>query len=371
MEIQIKKLPKSEIEISGEIPADEFEAHYQSALKELNEKSSVAGFRPGHIPENMLVEKIGEDSVLEHAAEHALEEAYPKILEENKIDALGQPRITITKIARQNPLGFKIQTAVLPEIKLPDYKNIAAGISARIDEIKVEEKEIEEALNFLRKSKSKNTENTESQNTESHDSDGRPNQITGTNQITETKKPEGLSEGPESDDEFAKSFGQPDLNDLKKLLEENIRQDKTTKARESRRMEIMDKISSLVVAEIPRILIDSEKEKMASELHSSIENMGMKWEDYLSHIKKTEEELKKDWAGEAEKRARYALILREIANAESIAPSDEELNGFVASSLAQYPAPERAKIDKERFKDYAYGILRNEKVFNFLESKTK
>ena len=55
----------------------------------------------------------------------ALSEYYPKILEENKIDAISRPEISITKLARKNPLGFKIKTATMPEMKLPDYKQIA------------------------------------------------------------------------------------------------------------------------------------------------------------------------------------------------------------------------------------------------------
>src|SRR3989344_5096564 len=131
MPLSIKKLPKSMVEIEGEISADDFERHYKDALKELNEKSSIPGFRAGHIPENILIEKIGGESVLEHAAEHALQNEYPKILEENKIDAIGHPQITITKIARKNPLGFKITVAVLPPITLPDYKNIAKNTTTK------------------------------------------------------------------------------------------------------------------------------------------------------------------------------------------------------------------------------------------------
>ena len=345
MSLSIKKLPKSIVEIESEISADDFERHYKDTLKELNEKSAIPGFRPGHIPENILIEKMGEGSVLEHAAEHALEEEYPKILREHKIDAIGHPQITITKIARKNPLGFKITVAVLPPITLPDYKNIAKNIMSKDEEIKVEEKEIDEALEYLRKT---------------HDA---------------RQKPEGHLDGPASIPpkadlgvEFAKKMGQKDLAGLREILRQNITEEKSAKAREKKRMEALDKISTSADIEIPEILIQSEKEKMSAELRSSIENMGMKWDDYLTHIKKTDEELKNGWGVEAEKRARYALILREIANVEKIETDDSELNNFAEKTLAQYTETERKKIDKERVKDYAYGILRNEKIFKFLEN---
>ena len=241
MPISIKKLPKSMVEIEGEISADDFERHYKDALEELNEKSTIPGFRSGHIPENILTEKIGGESILEHAAEHALQEEYPKILREHKIEALGHPQITITKIARKNPLGFKITVAVLPPITLPDYKNIAKNIMSKKEEIKVEEKEIDEALEFIKKS---------------------------------GKKEENVSL-PEINDEFAKKIGQKDLMTLRDLLKQNITDEKTAKSREKKRMEALDKISTSADIEIPRVLVESEKEKMSAELRSSIENMGM------------------------------------------------------------------------------------------------
>ena len=132
MQIKIIKLPKSEIEIEGELEADIFENYFTKALKRLGENLKIDGFRKGKIPENILLSKIPEITILEEMAQIALNEHYPKILEEEKIDAIGRPEISITKLARKNPLGFKIKTAVLPKIKLPDYKGIAKKIVSNI-----------------------------------------------------------------------------------------------------------------------------------------------------------------------------------------------------------------------------------------------
>ena len=334
---EIKKLPKSEAEITGEIPADEFERAFSKALTELNQKTGIPGFRPGHVPESVLIEKVGEAAILEEAAEIALREAYPKMLEENKIEAIGQPEITITKIARKNPLGFKIKTAVLPEITLPDYKKIAGEAMTAKEEAKVEEKEIDDALEFLKKSQ---------------------------------KKDENPPAGGELElnDEFAKNLGQKDLLGLRELLRENILSEKEQKAREQKRMEILEKISSASKLELPEILVESEKEKMLAELKSSIENMGLEWQKYLGHVQKTEDLLRKEWAAEAGKRASYALILREIANAEKIEPTEKEINAEAEKMTARLHAHDKNNIDTERLKDYAYGIIRNEKVFQLLET---
>ena len=126
--LEIKKLPGSETEISGEIEADVFESFRNEAVKELSAEVKIDGFRPGNAPEKVLINKVGESALLETMAEIALQKEYQKILEENKIFAIGRPQITITKIAKNNPLGFKIKMATVPEITLPDYKKIASGI---------------------------------------------------------------------------------------------------------------------------------------------------------------------------------------------------------------------------------------------------
>jgi len=131
------------MEIAGEIEADIFESFRSEAVKEMSEEIKIDGFRPGNAPEKVLIEKVGESAVLETMAEIALQKEYQKILEENKIFAIGHPQISITKIAKNNPLGFKIKTAVMPEIQLPDYKNIASKIEkAKEDKLGSEEEKI-------------------------------------------------------------------------------------------------------------------------------------------------------------------------------------------------------------------------------------
>jgi len=155
--INIKKLPKSEIEIEGEIEKDIFESYFDKAIKKIGEKIELPGFRKGKIPEKVLLSHVKEIQILEEMAELALSEHYPKIIEKETIEAIGRLDIAITKLARNNPLGFKIKVAVLPEIKLGDYKKIAKKI---LSEIKPEEKNItvsdedlENTINDIRKSR--------------------------------------------------------------------------------------------------------------------------------------------------------------------------------------------------------------------------
>jgi FKBP-type peptidyl-prolyl cis-trans isomerase (trigger factor) len=122
---EIKKLPKSEVEITIEAPREQFEKCYKEAVEELSKTVAVSGFRPGKVPEKILEGTVGAGAILKKAGEKAIEKTYFPFLLARKIEAIGKPEITIIKIARGNPFVYKIKTAVLPEIILPDYKKIA------------------------------------------------------------------------------------------------------------------------------------------------------------------------------------------------------------------------------------------------------
>lgn len=136
--IIIKPLEDSRIEIDGELTADVFESYREHAVRHLGETIKLDGFRPGHIPESILVERLGEGTILEEMANDALGELYPMIVTEHKLEIIGRPEVSITKIAKNNPLGFKIVTAVLPEIILPDYKKIAHEAKTELKQDKFE-----------------------------------------------------------------------------------------------------------------------------------------------------------------------------------------------------------------------------------------
>ncbi|MDO8752122.1 MAG: trigger factor family protein, partial [Candidatus Wolfebacteria bacterium] len=128
--IKVKKLENSEMEIEGEISVEKVEAHIDEAMRRLGEEVAMPGFRKGHVPPKILKQRLGEMAVWTEAAEYALRAEYPTILKaalEKVKDAepISAPEVTITKMAPGNPLGFKMRIALMPEVKLPDYKKIA------------------------------------------------------------------------------------------------------------------------------------------------------------------------------------------------------------------------------------------------------
>lgn len=362
LKINIKKLPNSEVEIEGELESNAFEAYFKQALKKLGEKVKLDGFREGKIPENILLANIPEMQLLEEMAELALGEHYPKILEENKIDAISRPEISITKLARNNPLGFKIKTAILPEIKLGDYKKEAKKILGSITDaeknIVVSDEDVENTIMDIRKSRAPKKHVTEKPHVhkegEEHNHEDLP--------AGEGEKEENL---PEFNDEFVQNLGPfKNVEDFKEKLKINIKLEKENQTKEKTRLKIVEKIVEDSKIDLPEILINVELDKIIYRMESDITQMGLKFEDYLKHLNKTVEDLRKEFRGDAEKKAKLALILNEISKIEKIVADEEQVEKEVSLILEHYKDadPERARI-------HAENVLTNEKIFQFLENQ--
>ena len=140
------------------------------------------------------------------------------------------------------------------------------------------------------------------------------------------------------------------------------------KEKEKIRTDVLEKIVESINEEMPKIMIEGEKDKMMEEMKANITGMNLKWEDYLAHIKKTEEELRADWEKDAIKRLKFGLALEKIAETEKIEVPEEELNKE-ASAMIEYQKGLGRDLDKERVKNYLYGVMKNEKVFKMLEEK--
>jgi trigger factor len=337
---EIKKLEKSLIEIKAEIASEEFEKYRGEAIKNLGSQVEIDGFRKGNVPGNILESRLNESAILEEMAQIALSKNYAKIIKENKIDAIGYPKVNITKLAKGNPLGFTITVATMPEITLPDYKNIAKEINSKEKEnIEVTDAEFEAVLKQAKVMRAK-----------------------------ELAKGSEIDENdplPDLNDEYVKTLGGfKDLADFKIKVRENILSEKVMRAKEKNRLKIIESIIEKTKIEVPEILIDSEIHKMTHKMKTDIENMGLKFEDYLKSIGKTEEELQKDWRKDAEKRAKLQLIVEEIAKTEKLeAPKDMvEAEVKKVTEIYKDANPENARM-------YIESVLQNEEVFKFLEGQ--
>ena len=343
---------------------------------------------------------------------------------------IGRPDITVTKLAPGNEFVYKVVCSHVSEVGLPDdYAAIAKRVSGERKDIAVDESEVEKTIDWIRESRAElitvdrtaalgdaveidfemrhggvKIEEGEARN---HSfllgkakfipgfEDALIGMATGEEKtftlVVPSDPPVGGALGafagkaidtrvtmrsvkerkpPELSDEFVRTLGAfNSVENLKSSVHEGILGEKKEKEKQRVRITMVDEIAKKSAIEVPDVLIASEIEKMFAELRASIEQMGMVWEDYLQHIGKTMDELKSGWGDEALRRVRVALVLREIGNREHIEPAPEEIEEAAQKYLQQFSAPEDAekKINPDDVRDYARGVLRNEKVFEFLE----
>ncbi len=347
-DIKITNLPDREIEIIGAITVEKMTSARDEALKKITENIELDGFRKGNAPVSLVAQKVGEMKIMEEAAEIALNDVYPSILEDHKVDAIGRPEIHITKIAPENPLEFKIKTALMPEVKLGNYKKIAKEVKKE-DKFEVEEKEVDEAILNIRKNVAHQM---------MHEKEGLHEHDHSHGEI----KDEDL---PEVDENFLKMIGDfKDVEDLKTKIKEGILKEKEMRAKDKNRIDVLEKIMEESTIEIPKVIIDGELDKMMAQFTDEIERVGIKIEDYLKQINKTEENLRDEWKETATKRAKSQIILNTIAREEKISPDEEEVKKEMEHILSHHK-----DADRFRVRMYVETFLTNELVFKFLEDK--
>ena len=420
MKTNQKKLPKSQIEIEFELTAEEFEHHINHALSHMKSHVKVDGFRPGQAPNKLVEEKIKPESLLMEAGDCAVRETYVKYVQDNNLEPIGQPDVKIVKIAKGNPFIFTATITVLPDVDLPDYKEIAKKIPGN-KEISVTEEEVQDALNYLQKTRAKMTlKDASAEKGDFVEVDYQNKDISGGQYVHDhfilgeggfmkgfEENIEGMKAGeekefkvmfpennpnkelagkegdfkvklksvqkielPEIDDEFAKGMGAFDtLVALKQSMKEGMVIEKTEQEKQRKRGEILEKIGEKSKVELPEVMVDYEKQRLLEDLKSKVtQNMKITFEQYLSAVKQTEEGLAQTFQKEAEKRLKGFLVLRELGKKENIEVLDAEVEEEVEKSTKNYSKEDLEKIDIEQLKEYTKGVLYNEKVFQKLES---
>ena len=272
--IKTEKLPDAEALITGEITLPFLVELRNEALKSLGKEAKLPGFRPGHIPDEVLVKNFGEMRILEETAEIALAQEFGNILKETNLSSLGRPEISITKLAPGIPLEFRIKVYLEPEFELPDYRKLILAVEAELPQ-------------------------------------------------------------------------------------------------EKRRLKIIESLVSKTEISLPKVLVESELERMLAQFRGDVENTlqqgsgqaGLKWADYLQQVKKTEIEIKEEWHDKAVDRVKAELIIAKIAEKEKLEPEKEAIEHEAEHLLHHYP-----DADPIRVRLYFYTRLQTQKVLEFLEN---
>lgn len=399
MKTSFKKLPKSKIELLIELSEQETADYLKKTLKDLSENLEIKGFRKGKAPEEIVRKNLGEEKILAESLDTAIKESYLKAIFKNKIEPISQPEIKIIKAPSlkslsselkknlSTPLIFQAKIQTLPVINLPKYQEIASKIKK--SKVNVEEKEIQNTLSWLQKSRAKRSQVSrpaqkddfvEIEFSSSQIPTPEPQQdafILGQGKLVPgfeenligmkaEQEKEFFLTFPEKhaqkelankevrfrvkmksvqqielskiDDQFAQGLGEfKDLQSLKQNIAAGLLKEKEIAESQRVRITILEKIIEASNFEVPDILIEKETERIFQEFKQNVERQsGMSFLDYLKKIEKSEQDLKESFKKPAEKRAKGFLVLGKIAQQEKIEASEEEiktrLNEFLKAS---------------------------------------
>jgi len=341
----VKTLPESEVEITGDVPAEVVGEYKDAALLEIASELDLPGFRKGHVPPDVALKRVGEVAALEEAVELFVKDFYPELIELKKVDAVGRPDIRITKLAPGNPIGLVIRAAVYPEVNLPkNWKVIQADIALEAAEPATEE-EIKQTIDSLLKSRAVPPTLTEEE-------------------VKEGKTAEAVL--PELTDAFAQSVGAfKTVDELKAQIKKGIDEEKQHRAKDARRAKIVEKLLDETTMAVPAVFVDSELDKIMNQMREDVSRFGMSFEDYLKQASKTEEGVRNDFRDQAAKRAKLQLTLNKLATDEKIEADKAAVDAEMMHALQHFPDANHALL-----RIHIETVLRNEKTLQVLEGNT-
>jgi len=142
---------------------------------------------------------------------------------------------------------------------------------------------------------------------------------------------------PEVNDEFAKTLGAENVDNLKELVTKQLQQEYLQAARVKLKRELLDELEKVHNFELPPSLVDNEFELIWKQLADSMLREGKSFEDEG----KTEEESRAEYRKLAERRVRLGLVIGEIGDKNKIQVSQDELRRALVEQARRYPGQEK------------------------------
>ncbi len=379
-------------------------------LNELQKEISLKGFRAGKVPPSVIKSQFGK-SIYGEVIDKILRETSAKAIEEKKIKIAGQPKIDLKTFGEGKDLNYELQIDSLPDVKLESFAKYKA-IEYKID---IKDNIIDSKLTELSLQHKKFEDKKENEKAKTGDqvtfdysatidgnkfegSEGKGVQLElgkdlflkgFDTQLINVKKNDvkileailpanhpkkelankktkfeckilNVKEAKENkiDDNFAKIMGAKDLNDLKKLIKDQISSQYLQALNSITKKEILDQIEKNHKLDIPKNLIDQEILMMTKNL---------KDEDKEKH-KVNNEKI-------AKSRIKLGLLLNEYGEQNSLKVSDEEVRSEIQKQIKGMPGQEKMVLDYYQKNPGASqslkGSIYEEKIITLIKSKIK
>lgn len=384
-----EKIEKNQGVLTVEVAAERVDAALDKAFKKVAAKVNVPGFRKGKVPRAMFEKRFGVESLYQDALDILLPEAYMEAVEEAGIFPVDRPEVDVQQIAKGQELKFTAKVIVKPEVQLGEYKGIeipAASLEVTEEDIANELKQMQQRhaeLIVVEEGTVENGDTTvidfegfldgvpfEGGKAEKYSLEigsgsfipGFEEQIVG--MAKEEEKdinvtfPENYQSDelkgkavvfkiklhdikrknlPELDDEFAKDVSEFDtLDEYKQDIAKRLAERKAQTAEREKENAVVEKAAAASEVEVPEVMIDSEVERMMEDFANRLKMQGMTLEMYFQFSGQSEEVLKEQMRGDAEKRVLQNLVLEAIAKAENIEASEEEVTEELEKMAKQY-----------------------------------
>lgn len=371
-----EKIEKSQVALTVEVEAQEFEAALEKAYRKMRGKINVPGFRPGKAPRKIIEGMYGVEVFFDEAINIAFPEAYEAAVKEKELNVVGYPSVELVGECTRQGFTFKAVAPVYPEVTLGQYK----GLSAPKEEVQVTAEDVDRRLQSLA---DRNTRlvSVEREAKEGDTAvidfegflDGKPfDGGKGTNHSLELgsnsfvpgfeEQVAGMKAGDEKDiditfpedyhaelagkavvfkvkchevkekdvpvldDEFAKDVSEFDtLDELKADLEKQIAEEREKDAQRGFEDALMEQVAQGITAEIPDAMVEGQSRQFLENFRTQIAQQGIPYDQYLQMTGLQESKLLEDAKEPALRQVKMDLAVMAIIKAENIEASDEDV----------------------------------------------
>jgi trigger factor len=400
------------------LPAQELDQKFDQRLRQLGATARLPGFRPGKVPLPLLKKRYG-GSLLGEILEQAVQDSSSRAMAERGLRAATVPKIEITAFAEGKDLEYTLALELLPEIQPIDFSTV------QLERLKVDvtDEEVDKNVERIHQRSRRNEPVDPPRPAASGDTvvidfegkvdgevfpggeakdfplelgsgrfiPGFEDQLAGagtaeSRTVTVTFPADYPAEklaGKDAvfavtikevrapvtvplDDEFAKTLGVENVETLRRTVREQIERDYAGAARMKLKRALLDKLAEAHHFTVPDGMIEGEFESIWKQA-SEAKERGMLEPELAT---KSEDELKAEYRGIAERRVRLGLLLSEVGRLNNIQVSEDELKRAMIEEARRYPGQERQVIEHFRKNRDAMDGLRapifEEKVVDFI-----
>ncbi len=410
-------------EFSVVVPQKAVDEQKELRLAEIAKTAKMQGFRPGKVPMPVIKQNYGKEAYAE-ALDKAVSSAVETTMAERKLRPAIQPKIEWVSADEGKDIEFKLTVESLPEIKVQDFSKIAlerpvADVEpAKVDEAiariakrmrqpeKVEEKRGAKMgdIVVIDFDGSVDGEKRPGMKGENHSlelgsksfidtfedqlvganvddkkqikvtfpEDYHAKELAGKKAVFDVEVKELRQNKPvEFTDELAKELGLPSIDMLRERIKDDLDANNKNVSRSALKRALMDKLAEDYSFPVPTGLLDVEFNQIWRQVEDAKAKNDLPEEDK----KKTDEELRKEYRGIAERRIRLGLLLAEVASENKIGVSNQELSNALMAEARRYPGQEKAVFDYYTKTQGAIERIRapllEEKVVDFVIGKAK